>query len=47
LAFVQASDATTVQNVGAASGDLIQLICVCKDELDIGHILCAVVSQGK
>ncbi|WJX72971.1 hypothetical protein P8452_56801 [Trifolium repens] len=29
------------QNVGATSGDFIQLTCMCKDELDIGHINCA------
>ncbi|KAK2423787.1 mRNA-capping enzyme [Trifolium repens] len=32
------------QNVGATSGDFIQLTCMCKDELDIGHINCSEVS---
>ncbi|KAK2422495.1 hypothetical protein QL285_033027 [Trifolium repens] len=34
------------QNVGATSGDFIQLTCMCKDELDIGHINCAEVCEA-
>lgn len=43
LAFGQASDATAVENASAASGDLIQLGCACKDELGIAHVHCAEV----
>jgi hypothetical protein len=43
LTFGQSSDATSVENGSATSGDFIQLGCSCKDELGIAHIHCAEV----
>jgi hypothetical protein len=43
LGFCAGIRCNNCQNVGATSGDFIQLTCVFKDELDIGHINCVEV----